>query len=90
MSSGKKIITAQTTSATLQHNGVTWTYKNPGQNQAITIEGTANIYRSKFTSGSTTTQYQTYFGTTEANKPKEVTVKITLVPKTAALPSVKK
>ena len=77
MSSGKKIITASTTSATLKHNGVTWTYSNPGTNQAITITGTGiNIYKSKNGNNG----YQTYFGTTEANKPKDVTVTITLVP----------
>ena len=44
---------------TKSHNGVAWS--KTATESSVTITGTANIYRSKFTSGGTTTQYQTYF-----------------------------
>ena len=83
-----------TQTAKKTHNGVTWTYKNPAvasstgrQEQAqtdnsITIEGKVNIYKAK----SGQNGYQTYFAvpSSDSATPKEVTVKITLVPASPA------
>ena len=82
------IVTANTTSATLTHNGVTWNYKKDTSNNEITITGTGiNIYKAKNGNNG----YQTYFAAPSSgtNPTQAVTVKITLVPKTA-VPGAKK
>ena len=86
-----KVIAESDTSATLTHNGVTWTYTkaSSSSDNSITISGTVNIYKSK---NGTNGYYQTYFGTTDSGdkaKPKDVTVKITLVPNTLPASSLK-
>ena len=68
----EKIVDSNTTSATLTHNGVKWTYSNPSASStgrdgngttdnAITITGQVNIYKAM--NGST--GYQTAFKTKE-------------------------
>ncbi len=65
---------------TKSHNGVAWKKDSSSSNSQVVITGTANIYRSKFTSGSNTTQYQTFFGydSSDNTKPKAVQIKITV------------
>lgn len=81
-----KPLTATTTTATLNHNGVTWTYKKDGNN--ITIESDLeqtpiNIYRAGTTFDTTklTGGKQTYFSSPIAgpnSAPNNTKVKVTL------------
>ena len=65
---------------TKSHNGVAWSKDSSSSStdSQVVIKGNANIYRSKFTSGSTTTQYQTFFGYSDNTEPKTVEIKITV------------
>ena len=92
MNSQKKVIDSTDTSATLTHNGVTWKYAKggtTGTDNSITITGEGiNIYKAKNGNNG----YQTYFAAPNSgtNPTKAITVKITLVPNTAASQNVKK
>lgn len=66
----------------VQHNGVSWTKDTSSSTASqVVITGKANIYRTKFTSsGGSSSEYQTHFGTEagKTGKAKIVDIKITI------------